>query len=241
MFEAHARLGPDAGIIGNVQLDARTGTIDHAGLVINKTGKPVHARSLPSRPFRAANPIVAVPAVTGACMILERELWQQLGGFDERYMNGGEDFDLCFRARAQGRINAVASRSIIRHHISASPGRKTRDEENSYRLARRWARELIAAADFGRREWCREYIAHAFLVPRSDEYRLALAVCAYLLGLRRLPPPEAMVAVRTGLDGEFARWEAMFGPAATEAGTAPLPLRRAEKGSPLARNVPGPV
>ncbi|MSU51174.1 MAG: glycosyltransferase family 2 protein [Opitutus sp.] len=212
MLAAHRSLGAQAGLIGNVQLDARSGAVDHAGLVINRTGKPVHVRATPSSFTRLLAPVRRVPAVTGACLFVERALWETLGGFDEGYVNGGEDIDLCFRARAAGRVNAVALGSVVRHHVSASPGRKARDEENSFRLARRWRAELIAAADDGARTWCREYLAQALAQPRSREYRLALAACAFLAHLRPSPPREAVAAVAAGLDREFARWSEMFAP-----------------------------
>ena len=212
MQTAHGQLGARAGVIGNVQLDAKTGVVDHAGLLIGVTGKPVHARALPSRAYRWFNTVQAVPAVTGACMLIARSLWNELGGFDEGYVNGGEDLDLCFRARARGLVNVVALQSFVRHHISASPGRKLRDEHNSHRLARRWRRELIAAADHGTRVWCRDYLMRQLRVPRSAEYRLALAACAYLVRLRRTAPPEAITGVEAGLRGEFERWERMFPP-----------------------------
>jgi GT2 family glycosyltransferase len=212
MLAARAKLGARAGLIGNVQLDAKSGLVDHAGLVVNLTGKPVHDRASPALVSRLFCSVREVPAVTGACVIVERALWQQLGGFDESYVNGGEDIDLCFRARAAGRANAVALRSIVRHHVSASPGRKARDEQNSHRLAQRWHRELIAAADDGTRTWCRGYLARALFIPESREYRLALAACAFLAHLRRTPPAEAIEAVEAGLRGEFDRWEKMFGP-----------------------------
>ncbi len=210
MLAAHARLRSRAGLIGNVQLDAASGLVDHAGLVVNLTGKPVHDRTPPGPLARLLRPVRPVPAVTGACLLIARSLWQELGGFDEAYVNGGEDIDLCFRARAAGRINAVALRSVVRHHVSSSPGRKARDEQNSRRLALRWRTELIAAADDGTRTWCRAYLAQQLLVPRSREYRLALAACAFLAHARRTPPPEAVAAVAAGLQGEFDRWETMF-------------------------------
>ena len=211
MLAAHASLGNRAGLIGNVQLNARSGAVDHAGLVIGVTGKPQHVRAIPPALVRWLSPIRVVPAVTGACMIIERALWQKLGGFDEGYINGGEDIDLCFRARAVGRVNAVALRSVVRHHVSASPGRKARDEENSYRLARRWQREFIAAADYGRRAWCHGYLAQALLTPQSREYRLAIAAGLFLARLRATPPVEAVAAIDEGVHREFARWESMFG------------------------------
>jgi GT2 family glycosyltransferase len=217
MLAAHAALRGRAGLVGNVQLDATTGVVDHAGLVVNLTGKPVHDRRPPSRWRRLLSPVRPVPAVTGACLLVERALWEQLGGFGEGYHNGGEDIDLCFRARAIGRVNVVALRSVVRHHVSSSPGRKLRDEQNSFRLARRWRPELVAAADDGTRTWCRNYLAQALVVPESREYRLALAACAWLAHLRPTAPPEAIAGVAAGLQGEFDRWEMMF-PAAQDPG-----------------------
>jgi O-antigen biosynthesis protein len=100
MIQAHRRLGHQAGVIGNVQLDAVSDVVDHAGIVINRQGKPVHDRRPPSRLSRAFCGMRRVPAVTGACLLITRALWQQLGGFDEAYINGGEDIELCFQARA---------------------------------------------------------------------------------------------------------------------------------------------
>lgn len=210
MLAAQAKLRGRAGLVGNVQLEARTGIVDHAGLVVNITGKPVHARSLPRWISRMLFPIRRIPAVTGACVLIERALWEQLGGFDEAFVNGGEDIDLCFRAAAIGKMNVVTLRSVVRHHVSSSPGRKRRDEENSYRLANKWRRELIDAADDGTRAWCRNYLAAALVIPRSSEYRLALAACFYLARLRWRPPAEAVAGVQEGLEGEFARWRRMF-------------------------------
>ena len=211
LLELHAEHGRRAGLVGNVQLDAKSSAIDHTGIVINEQGKPVHLRALPPRAARMTRHSWTPPAVTGACVTITRDLWQQLGGFDEAFMNGGEDIDLCFRARAGGRMSFVALNSIVRHHVSASPNRKARDEQNSYRLARKWRHDFIAAADYGNRVWCRDYLAQAFAVPKAHEHRLTLAACAYLARLRRRPPAEAIAGVEAGLAREFARWEAMFG------------------------------
>lgn len=207
MLEAHAALGARAGLIGNVQRDARTGIVDHAGLEINVTGKPTHIRALPPTISRWLRPIRPIPAVTGACLLVERALWQQLGGFDEGFHNGGEDIDLGFRARATGRINAVALRSVIRHHVSSSPGRKTRDEENSYRLARRWCDEFRADA---LRTWCRDYLAATFREVNSEEYRTVLESAAFGACISNDAPARALAEVAAGMAREFARWESMF-------------------------------
>ena len=210
MLAAHHSLGPRAGPIGNVQRHATTGLVDHAGIFVTRTGKPEHVRALPPPPFAWLTPVREVRAVTGACLLIARDLWRQLGGFDEGFVNGGEDIDLCFRARAAGRINAVALRSVIRHHVSASPGRKLRDEENSRRLVRRWQREFLTAGGDATRDWCRAHLAAAWANPNPLQCRLTLAALAHVLGLRAAPA-EAVLAVTAGQAGEFARWDAMFG------------------------------
>ena len=209
MLGAHRSLADRAGLIGNIQLDAGTGAIDHTGIIINQQGKPVHDRALPARRSRLFSSVRPVPALTGACVLVKRALWQQLGGFDEGYVNGGEDVDLCFRARAVGRTNAVALRSVVRHHISASVGRKLHDEENSYRLARRWQQELVT--DPGAlREWCLECSEKILREPRYQDRGLALRSFLYLQGLSRTPPPEALAALTAALAREFAHWEKIF-------------------------------
>jgi GT2 family glycosyltransferase len=206
MLAAHQSLANRAGLIGNVQLDARTGAVDHAGLEITPAAKPVHTRTLPRWPSRRLRPVAVVPAVTGACVLLTRTLWQELGGFDEGFVNGGEDIDLCYRARAAGRRNAVALRSVVRHHVSSSPGRKARDEENSYRLAQRWRRELIFDATPA---WCRAFLGQ---MPHSSNYLIVLAALAFLAGLRRTPPRSAIAGVESELAREFARWDQILPP-----------------------------
>jgi GT2 family glycosyltransferase len=216
MLAAHAQLGARAGLIGNVQLDARTGAVDHAGLDLTPAAKPAHVRQLPPWLARRRQPVRPMPAVTGACLLIARALWSELGGFDEGNVNGGEDIDLCYRARAAGRINAVALRSVIRHHVSSSPGRKARDEENSHRLAVRWRREFVTDALL---PWCRDYLSRALENPRAREYQLTLAVGAFLAHLRRDPPPEAVRGVEHNLAREFARWDQILAPSIRSADT----------------------
>lgn len=214
MRRVHAMLGPRAGVIGNVQLGFARGELDHAGIVIEAQGKPEHLRTWPAvgrreQPFE-------VPAVTAACALLSRSLWQDLGGFDEAYLNGGEDIDLCFRARAAGRRNAVALRSTIRHHVSASPGRKRHDERNSYRLMLRWHREFAACATGPTRAWCRAYLAEQWADPRTEEAWTVLEALRHAAGLGAAPVP-ARRAIEEAQLRELARWQAMFPE------TAPLP------------------
>jgi GT2 family glycosyltransferase len=209
MLAAHRRLGVHAGVIGNIQRDTTTGAVDHSGIFINLKAKPEHDHSLPPRWWRWIRRTRKVAAVTGACALIERALWQQLGGFDEEFSNGGEDVDLCFRAHAAGRSNAVALRSIVLHHVSSSPGRKLRDEQNSRRLATKWRDRLEALAW---RRWCWNYLDREWTSPHAAaEYRAARGALFYSLGMRRTPPEVARDGMRAAMDREFARWHTLLG------------------------------
>jgi GT2 family glycosyltransferase len=204
MLAALRRLGARAGVIGNIQRDASTRAVDHSGIFINLKAKPEHDHALPPRWWRWIRRTRNVAAVTGACALIERTLWRQLGGFDEGFSNGGEDVDLCFRAHAAGRVNAVALRSIVLHHVSSSPGRKLRDEQNSRRLATKWRNRLEALAW---RRWCWNYLDREWTSPHAAvEYRSARGALFYSLRLRRTPPEIARDGMRAAMDREFARW-----------------------------------
>lgn len=208
MLALQRRLGPRAGLIGNVQRDARTRATDHSGISINWKGKPEHDRFRPwwwifPGSWRSA------AAVTGACLLLHRALWEQLGGFDERYVNGCEDVDLSLRAASIGRINAVSLRSTVDHHISASPGRKRRDEENTFKLVNRWRDELVA---LGAKAWCRHYLETEWNRARDPaEHPLARKIFFHAYGFTKRTPEAALAGMNRAIDAELVRWRKFFG------------------------------
>jgi GT2 family glycosyltransferase len=209
MLEVHRKLGTPAGVVGNLQRDARTGALDHTGILVNAKAKPEHDRRPPPFWQLNAGAMRIVPAVTGACALVSRSVWVQLGGFDEGFSNGGEDVDLCFRARATGLHNAVALASTVLHHISASPGRKLRDEQNSRRLALRWRNELEQLA---LRSWCWDYLRLEWTSPRDPtDYRKGWTVLFHLLHLQSGVPEIALHGVRSAMDHELRRWNELLG------------------------------
>ncbi|WP_181871091.1 glycosyltransferase family 2 protein [Sphaerisporangium album] len=56
-----------------------------------------------------------VPIVTGALMLVDRRLWDEVGGFDTHIFMYGEDADLCLRARAAGYRPMVTDRAVFVH------------------------------------------------------------------------------------------------------------------------------
>ncbi|MBI2515748.1 MAG: glycosyltransferase family 2 protein [Opitutae bacterium] len=195
-----------AALVGNVQVSAATGVIDHTGIFFDHKGKPQHdaSRSWLSRLLGRRE----VPAITGACFAIRRAVWHELGAFDEGFINGGEDIDLCLRARAAGRRNYVSLRSVVRHHISQSHGRKLRDEHNSYRLMLRWRH---AIARLAARAWCRYHLSLEWEEPRDFADQVLARDC-FLYRWHFLPRPTMaiLLGMNMAIETEMERWREML-------------------------------
>lgn len=61
-----------------------------------------------------------VGMVTGCLLMISRELWDRLGGFDERYFMYGEDADLNLRARRLGARPLITPDAMVEHVAGAS-------------------------------------------------------------------------------------------------------------------------
>jgi GT2 family glycosyltransferase len=208
MMEALDSLGSRAGLVGNVQLNAATLEVDHAGIRINLKGKPEHERRRPGLLPRLLRPVRRKVAVTGACVLVTSETWRRLGGFDEGFVNGCEDVDLCLRALDVGLTNAVAMRSVVLHHVSSSPGRKLRDEENTRRLFLRWRQWLVF---LGSRDWTWEHFGRVVQDPRDFPDPLEAWRMAFFIARIRIEPPEtALAGMSAAIDAELARWQGML-------------------------------
>ncbi len=64
-----------------------------------------------------------VGMVTGCLLLVERGLWDRLGGFDPRFFMYGEDTDLALRARALGARPRVTPDATVTHVVGASSAR----------------------------------------------------------------------------------------------------------------------
>lgn len=195
---------PQVGFVGNIQLNAATGAVDHAGIFFNHKCKPQHVIELPA--WFAAPAYREVVAVTGACFGVPRDTWTRLGGFDEAFVNGSEDIDLCLRARAAGLHHYVALHSIVRHHISQSAGRKLRDEQNTHRLVERWADAILELAALA---WSRRQVSVHAQTSGVCDYPMVWSALAHLLILPT-PPRRVREGVAKALQLERRRWQELF-------------------------------
>lgn len=111
-------------------------TIQHAGIIIGIIGNPPvggHAH----RYFPASSPgyfgriqcIQNVSAVTAACMMLRKDVFKEIGGFDENLAVAFNDVDLCLKIREKGYLIIYTPYAELYHHESLSRGYEDNPEK----------------------------------------------------------------------------------------------------------------
>lgn len=117
---------PGIGIVG-AKLHYPEQTIQHAGIVLGMTGHAGHifAGKLPESGgiFASPNWYRNVSAVTGACMLMRREIFEKLGGFDEELVLVFNDVDICLRCLDAGYRIVYTPAATLIHHEGVSRSR----------------------------------------------------------------------------------------------------------------------
>ncbi len=137
---SHA-LRPDIGAVGAKLLYA-DGFVQHAGVVMGIGGFASHAHRLypathPGYVGRAAL-VQNFSAVTGACLVMRREVFREVGGFDEENLPVAfNDVDLCLRVREAGYRVVWTPYAVLHHFESYSRG----DDQMSAEKRARFNRE----------------------------------------------------------------------------------------------------
>ena len=100
-------------------------------LVVFATGLSALSSRIPDferLPLPEDDEVRSVPMLTGSLMLVPRPVWEELGGFDERFFMYAEDTDLCARMLDSGRqILLVPAARIVHDGGASTPdsGRKT--------------------------------------------------------------------------------------------------------------------
>jgi len=140
-------LRPGVGAVGAL-LYYPNGALQHTGvLLVNYGGGGIHLlhKRMPSASiYRQLHATVReVSANTGACLLLTREKFAQIGGFDEELAVVGNDVDLCLRLLEAGYRNVWTPLCSLIHHESIS--RKTSvPKEDEQAMWRRWGHRFLA-------------------------------------------------------------------------------------------------
>jgi cellulose synthase/poly-beta-1,6-N-acetylglucosamine synthase-like glycosyltransferase len=144
---------PDVGAVGAV-LRYPDGRIQHAGVQLAATGAIECRHAL--RFCRSDDPALQwllrgnrdQSAVTGACLLTRRDVFQRAGGFDERLALVLNDVDYCLRLGRMGLRSVVAGEAVLIHHEGLS--RAGMPESEDVRVfAQRWQGTIPPVDPFG--------------------------------------------------------------------------------------------
>lgn len=116
---------PEVGAVGAMLLYPDD-TIQHAGVMLGLQGVAAHVycgqpRSITGHMGRAQL-VQAMSAVTAACLLVRKSVFEQVGGLDEQLKVAFNDVDFCLRVREAGYRNVWTPFAVLYHHESASRG-----------------------------------------------------------------------------------------------------------------------
>jgi GT2 family glycosyltransferase len=175
------RAHPNTAAVGS-RLLYPDGTIQHAGVAIGHDGWPHHLYAgLPGEHPAVTRP-KRVVAATAACLLVRRQVFADLDGFDTAFLNGYEDIDLCLRMGELGHEIRYCPDSVLYHLESVTrwEGDESRHVEHNSRLyAERW-RDRVAPDDF------EHYLADGLIKPEYGErFPVRLSISPLLATVQR--------------------------------------------------------
>ena len=114
---------PDVGAAGSLLIYGNH-TVQHAGVVLGMRGTADHImRRFPKEVDGYAGSLSCareVTAVTAACMMMRKDLFCEIGGFNEHYFTAYQDVDLCLNLRERGLRIVYTPEAVVVHHESLS-------------------------------------------------------------------------------------------------------------------------
>ena len=137
------------GAVG-ARLDYPNGMIQHGGVIVGLAGLCEHAnRFVPSsQPGYCWRAVVdqEVSAVTGACLLVRRTVFDAVGGLDAAYASAFNDVDFCLKIREAGHAIVLCATTRLIHYESLSFGRHysgesadEREAKDVNRMIARWS------------------------------------------------------------------------------------------------------
>ncbi len=142
---------PENGCIG-AKLYYAEGKVQHAGVILGIGGVAGHSHKyFPKQHhgyFSRLRLAQNLSAVTGACMLVRRSVYQQVNGLEENALKiAFNDVDFCLRVKSAGYLNTWTPYAELYHHESMSRGKEDTPEK-----VERFNKE----ADWMRSKWFQE-------------------------------------------------------------------------------------
>src|ERR1700680_3820748 len=133
---AHMKSLPDAGIVGcrllNTDLSVQLTAIQKFPTILNQVLDLEYLQlRWPHCPLWEIAPLFStdvkllkVEVISGACMLLRRQVFEQVGMFSEDYFMYAEDIDLNYKVKSAGFTNYYVGEAAMIHHGSKSSSRQ---------------------------------------------------------------------------------------------------------------------
>ena len=150
---------PAIGAVGP-QLLYPDGRLQHVGMLMGIAGIAAHANHQHPGTTQGYFGAVIGPrnysAVTAACLLSRREVFDEVGGFDETFPIDFNDVDYCLRVRRAGYRIVYTPYARLYQHESASFGARQQDPAGAEEMRRRWA-DVIARDPYYNPNLTREF------------------------------------------------------------------------------------
>ena len=148
----------DVGAVG-AKLYYPDNTIQHAGIVLGMGADRIAGHShyrIPKENLGYMGRLCYaqdVSAVTGACLLVKKSKYQEVGGLDPQFAVAYNDIDLCLKLRARGYLNVFTPHAELYHYESQSRGldsekkNKGRFEKEVRLFKEKWGKSVLEKGD----------------------------------------------------------------------------------------------
>lgn len=158
-------------------------TIQHSGIVFKEGDgyiKPFN-RENGTKYDEVANPNEEeeIIAVTAACLLIKKQVYEEVGGFDDSYIYGYEDVDLCLKLYNAGYRNIYNPKSVLYHYEFGTQEKNDKKEVRERRLNNqrifikkwnKWLRKsLINDKIYNKHIFTDKKFTVSFVVTQADE------------------------------------------------------------------------
>jgi GT2 family glycosyltransferase len=134
-------LRPQVGAVG-AMLWYADDTVQHAGQVLLQDAGSCHVhRFAPRGATGHGKRLVTVrnvSLVTGACLMIRKNVFREIGGFDERFAIVCNDTDLCLKVRERGYLIVWTPHAQLYHFESVSRGYNDKGEKENQLFMEKW-------------------------------------------------------------------------------------------------------